>query len=117
MPLDLAHIIAAYDAAFTAMHSTAHSILMLLLVPFNKLLGMQRVLNTAMLLQLQATSLHGALGTESLARDGRNERMCPAMKSAMTWMTLNQGCIISVLPHQCIYCATQQIVTCMLTSA
>ena len=36
MSLDLADIIAAYDAAYTAMHSNADSILMLQLVPFKK---------------------------------------------------------------------------------
>ena len=61
-------MMAAYDATFTAMHSNAHSILVLLLVPLKGLLEMQRVLNTAMLLQLCATALHGTLGTKRLAR-------------------------------------------------
>ena len=69
MSLDLADMIAAYDATYTAMHSNADSILMLPLVPFKKLLGMQSVHNTAMLLQLKATAMSTTQHTESWARD------------------------------------------------
>ena len=69
MSLELAYLMAAYDATYTAVHSNADSILMLPLVPFRKLLGMQSVHNTAMLLHLPATALNATQNTKSWARD------------------------------------------------
>ena len=111
MSLDVADIIAAYDAAYTAMHSNAASIPDAAAGPFQKAVGLELVHNTAMLLQLQATALRDTQDTKQLTRDNRTERLHTARPSTTPLITLKKGCTISVLAHRCIYCATQPLVT------